>query len=112
MGITWASISQIKQNDSIFIRTYEGAYDRCDEAGIQTGLVAANLSEYYFRVQVKEGGICQFSYSLDNKNFTDLGKSFKASKGRWIGAKTGIFCINPNMKESNGFATFDWFRVE
>lgn len=112
MGITWASISLIKQNDSIFIRTYEVAFDRCDEAGIQTGLVIANFPECYLKVQVKEGGMCQFSYSLDNQKFQELGKPSKASKGRWIGAKTGIFCINPNMKESNGFATFDWFRVE
>jgi beta-xylosidase len=112
MGLTWSYISLIKENDSIFIRTFEGAYDRCDEAGTQTCLVATEVPDYYFRVQVKENGICQFSYSIDNKNFTELGRPFKASKGKWIGAKTGIFCINPNMKESKGYAMFDWFRVE
>jgi hypothetical protein len=37
---------------------------------------------------------------------------FKSVPGLWIGAKVGIFTINPNLRESDGFAEFDWFRVE
>jgi len=112
MGERWSYISLIKQNDSLFIRTFDGIFDRRDEAGTQTGLIPIEKTECYFRVKVTNGGMCQFAYSSDGKIFTEMGKPFKASKGRWIGAKAGLFCINPNMKESKGFATFDWFRVE
>jgi beta-xylosidase len=112
MGERWSYISLFKQNDSLFIRTYEGIFDRCDEAGTQTGLIPVEKSEYYFRIKVNNGGMCQFAYSSDNNIYIDMGKPFKASKGRWIGAKTGLFCINPTMTVSKGFATFDWFRVE
>jgi beta-xylosidase len=112
MGEKWAYISLIRQNNSFFIRTFEGFPDRCDEAGTQTGLVPVDKPECYFRVKVIDGGICQFAYSFNNIQFAELGKPFKASKGRWIGAKTGLFCINPNMNKSKGYATFDWFRVK
>jgi len=84
-----------------FIRTInqiEGVY-------IQSEIV-------FLEVTVKEGDICRFEYSLDNKKFRAIGNPYVASPGVWIGAKVGLFCINPNMAESNGYANFDWFRVE
>jgi hypothetical protein len=41
-----------------------------------------------------------------------LGNNFKAKKSMWIGAKVGLFCINPNMRVSNGYADFDWLKME
>ena len=111
MGERWSYISLIKENDSLFIRTFDGVYERCDEAGAQTAIVPLDQPDCYFRVKVEDGGLCHFSYSIDNSNFIPLGQPFKASKGRWIGAKVGLFCINPNIQESTGYADFDWFRM-
>ena len=112
MGTEWAYIAFVKNNDSLFIRTCEGKYERCDEATRLTGSVPADSDACFFRVTADTSGQCLFSYSHDNIKFSQLGDPFKAKKGKWIGAKAGLFCVNPNMKESEGYAIYDWFRVE
>ncbi|HPR33973.1 MAG TPA: family 43 glycosylhydrolase, partial [Prolixibacteraceae bacterium] len=112
MGNSWAYIALVQENDVLFIRTCRGTFNRCDESTTLVHSEIATEGEYYFRLTVSDGGMCRFAYSDDNVNFTDSGLSFQAEKGRWIGAKTGLFCINPNIQQSTGWAEFDWFRVE
>jgi beta-xylosidase len=64
------------------------------------------------RVSVGEGALCQFSYSEDGQSFTPIGREFQARQGHWIGAKVGLFCINPDSEPSRGFADFSWFRFD
>ncbi len=70
------------------------------------------------KIEKSEGGhdqliMCQFSYSLDGKKYQPLGKQFKVLEGKWIGAKTGIFCTRPAIVTNDGgWADVDWFRVE
>ena len=66
----------------------------------------------YLRVTVKLSSICMFSYSADGREFTDLGKSFRAKEGRWIGAKVGVFCSRPVWNNGGGRVEVDWFRFE
>ena len=61
---------------------------------------------------MKDGVNCIFSYSADGKKFTNLGSSFKARQGRWIGAKVGTFCIRPVRNNDGGRIDIDWFRIE
>jgi beta-xylosidase len=55
---------------------------------------------------------CTFSYSNDGKNFKQIGESFAAKKGKWIGAKVGIFALRKGKTYETGYADFDWFRLE
>lgn len=66
----------------------------------------------YLRVTIKTGSVCTFSYSTDGKKFADLGKSFQAKEGKWIGAKVGTFCSRPVRNNDGGRAEVDWFRIE
>ncbi len=65
-----------------------------------------------FRVKVNDGAICNFSYSSDGQEFIPIGQSFTAQPGRWIGAKVGLFCFAAGVEQKNGYADYDWFRVE
>ncbi len=112
MGLEWAFAGFEKTDTATQLVMYHGHYDRCDPADQLIEIVPENPEECYFRVIVKEGGHCNFSYSFDNKTFTEIGDTFQAKVGRWIGAKVGLFCQNPNMQQSNGFARIDWFRME
>ena len=69
-------------------------------------------TEVYFRVRVSKGAKCQFSYSLDGKNFSNAGDVFTAEVGRWIGAKMGLFCTRDVRTNDSGWMEVDWFRVE
>lgn len=64
----------------------------------------------FLRLTVLPGAECTFSQSVDNRQFTDLGPSFKAINDLWIGAKVGLFCNAPAGAAPRGFADVDWFR--
>lgn len=66
----------------------------------------------YFRVTVKKGAECQFSYSTDGNSFANLGNTFKAREGKWIGAKVGFYALREGIINDAGSADIDWFRVE
>jgi len=66
----------------------------------------------YLRVVVGPDANCRFSYSADGTRFTDIGESFKAREGRWIGAKVGVFAVSLTQAQNRGHADFDWFRFE
>ncbi|MFT3738140.1 MAG: glycoside hydrolase 43 family protein [Breznakibacter sp.] len=66
----------------------------------------------WLRVKVVKGGVCSYSYSTDGKKFTDLGASFTAREGRWIGAKVGVFITRPEWSNDGGWLDVDWFRID
>jgi len=66
----------------------------------------------YLRVKVREGAECEFYYSTDGNNYSQVGNTFTAKPGRWIGAKVGIFATREGTVNDSGFADFDWFRIE
>jgi beta-xylosidase len=82
------------------------------KAETEKELTALTQTEIYLRVKVQKGAICQFSYSLDGKNFKDAGAPFQAEAGLWIGAKMGLFATRMMQINDSGYADFDWFRVE
>lgn len=69
------------------------------------------------RIAQSEGGhdlvvMCQFSYSLNGKDFKQLGRPFQAREGKWIGATIGTFCTRPAIKANDGgWVDIDWFRI-
>lgn len=70
------------------------------------------ISQFYLRVTVNDSAICRFSYSHDSLNFRNIGTTFKAREGGWIGAKIGLFVIKTEKSNDAGCADVDWFRVE
>ena len=78
----------------------------------ETSGVGLETSEVYLRVAVDEGAECRFSYSLDGEAYTPIGPSFQASRGHWIGAKVGLFCVNRGQGDSAEYGDFSWFVIE
>jgi hypothetical protein len=66
----------------------------------------------YLRIAVDSGAECRFSYSIDGRQFTEMGKPFKAKQGKWIGAKIGLFAVSLTQAQSQGYADFDWVRFK
>ncbi len=85
-----------------------------DKGGTETESTPQILTsnEFFFRVRVEKGAICNFSYSTDNRTFINVGTSFKAREGRWIGAKVGFFYTRPGRFNDAGSADIDWVRFE
>lgn len=71
-----------------------------------------NAKTVYLRVKVTKGAMCSFSFSTDNKAFTNIGVHFKAREGKWIGAKLGFFYNRFGKFNDAGSVEIDWIRFE
>jgi len=102
-------LNTIKYSNSSFVQDYLlGDYDKTQ----QIESVDIQHSFCYLKVHVDNHAVCTFSYSFVGDDYQTIGKKFTAMKGTWIGAKVGLFNINPNITDSKGYADFDWFRFE
>jgi beta-xylosidase len=112
MGFDYANIGLKKIKESLWL-----VYTVCKdaEAGSKETeklITKVNDGKIYLRVAISKGGVCQFSYSFDNKSFTNVDEKFVAKEGKWIGAKTGIFCSANMWINDAGYSDFDWFRID
>lgn len=85
-----------------------GMLDKCRT--FEAGLYPNYEIDIYLRVKVEAGGKCSFYYSTDGKRFHNVGDTFIACQGKWIGAKVGLFSVAPYGKE-RGWVDADWFRI-
>jgi beta-xylosidase len=112
MGLDYGRITVKRENGKLSLQT---ATCKNADKGSAEELVAGPGMEsntVYFRVSVKKGAECQFSYSTDGTSFTPLGMAFKAREGKWIGAKVGFYALREGIINDAGSADIDWFRVE
>lgn len=81
--------------------------ERCE-----SGATPLYRTEIVLRVEVRPQGLCRFAYSTDGKRFTPVGGDpFQAREGRWVGAKTGLFCVSNGSTADRGWIDVDWFRI-
>lgn len=73
------------------------------ERTYEAGLVPNMESTVWLRLKVTEGGMCRFAYSTDGKRYKDAPGTFKAAKGKWIGAKAGFYSIMPGSMTGRGW---------
>lgn len=112
MGADHASLVITNKPDGFYIQMRKA--EKAEKGGEEKVLSEAKLkgNEVYFKVKVSEpNGLCQFSYSENGKNFTEIGSAFQAKPGKWIGAKVGLYSISTSRAPRGGYADFDWFRI-
>jgi beta-xylosidase len=112
MGLSYSSLFLKNMKGKIFL--VYGVCKNADKGNKETEKVISEVKDglLFLRVKVNDGAECRYSYSFDGNSYTDIGAKFTAEKGRWIGAKAGIFCVGESQTNDAGFADFDWFRVE
>jgi beta-xylosidase len=112
MGLDYGRLTLKRENGKLNL--YAATCKNADK-GSAEDLVAGptlNSNVVYFRIAVKKGAECQFSYSSDGTSYTSLGNVFKAREGKWIGAKVGFYALREGVFNDAGSADIDWFRVE
>ena len=110
-GTDYASLSLIKKNDGVYIVQSENINADKNKNEVEVSNLAVSGNEFYLKVKVNKGGICDFSYQTE-KGAVNLLKTFTAKPGRWVGAKIGLFCTRTNITNDAGFADIDWIRFE
>lgn len=124
MGESYAALSLLYEDGSVYL-----AHSICEEADTgasesETARILLWSSEdlepssgsgvtapdVLLRVEIDRNSLCTFSYSTDGKRFHPIGSTFKATAGRWIGAKTGCFATARILKNDGG--TLDILEVQ
>lgn len=112
------SVTKIKNQFKVFQSECLNAYKNGIEKNIEEKFV--NGKNLFLKVTVDEEisnenipyAKCCFSFSNDGNNYENIGKSFYAKEGVWVGAKFGIYSItNKNYKQKK-FIDYDWIKVE
>ena len=112
MGAEWAYIAIEKTEKGNKIVVYKGEKHKCEDITEKFDALTLNTDTCYLKVEYFDTNYFQFSYSLNDKEYTVFSKKFTAQEGVWIGAKVGLFSLNPNILQSKGYSDFDWFRME
>jgi beta-xylosidase len=60
-------------------------------------------------IEVRAGGECAFSFAKAGE-WVVIPQTFRATKGKWIGAKIGLYNVKPVAGKSSGHADFNYFR--
>jgi beta-xylosidase len=112
-GQDYAYISVVKKIDGIHLSTStcKNASDRRIKETL-VDIEKLNGAEIYLRVKVNKGGICEFSYSADDKLYKPVAEKHVARQGHWIGAKLGLFCTGKSKTNDPGYADVDWLRLD
>ena len=111
MGMTYAYLALESKNDGIYLKY--AVNENAEKGNEEKEQVIKKLSgnSIVLRVKVNKDETCTFSYSEEGKAFNTVNGSFKASPGKWIGAKVGIFALQEEKINDSGYADFDWFRL-
>jgi beta-xylosidase len=112
MGLDYAFVSVRKKPEGLFVSQTITKDAESGAKGKEGVGVRLEGNTFYLRVKVSKDAACTFAYSNDSKTFTSIGEPFAARKGKWIGAKVGLFAVRTTKTRETGYADFDWFRVE
>jgi beta-xylosidase len=111
-GSDYAYVSIEKRPEGLFVSQTIVKDAEKGTAETASAGVAVKNNVFYLRVKVTEDSRAQFAFSTDGKNFTRIGETFTARKGKWVGARVGIFAVRTGKTRETGYADFDWFRIE
>lgn len=112
MGLDYSYLGVTNKGGKLLVS--QGSAQNADKGNSETEseMVELKNKDFYLRVKVSESAMCNFSFSADGVNFTNVGNAFKAREGRWIGAKVGLFFNRSGKFNDAGTADIDWFRIE
>lgn len=66
----------------------------------------------WLRVEVKAGGLCTFQYGENGCDWQPVTPCFAAGKGKWVGAKLGLFAAAGQPSKWAGAGVYTQFTVE
>jgi hypothetical protein len=113
MGLDYAYLAITSQGKQLQLT--QVVCEKADKGSTEVAtppVIVPSGQPLYLRVAVRPGAKCQFSYSLDGRQFTPLGAEFVAREGKWVGTKMGLFCLSPGAEATTGYVDADWWHVQ
>jgi hypothetical protein len=107
--------------NGFYLKAVSYEYDSSSDADTSENIMASvKIDEapklIYLKLKMEYPGNISMYYSYDGNEFTrlelDTACSYKVSRKSWVGARMGIFCVNMEHKNSEGYADFEYFKVD
>ena len=113
MGFNYAYIALVKKPEGDFqlVQAICSDAENGGEEEIQASQPCGKGTSF-LRIVVGEGALCFFQFSPDGKKYHDIGNSFQATPGKWVGAKVGLFASCGEESENTKFADFEFFSID
>src|SRR3989440_1990525 len=109
MGLDYAYLSVKKKPEGLLISQTVVKDAESGAKGNEGAALILKGNTFYLRVKVSNNAVCTFGYSSDGKTYSPVGEAFNARKGKWIGARVGLFAVRTGITREMGYADFDWF---
>lgn len=104
----WIGIKPIDGKPHLVYVSCTGARKGCNESVHDYGPIEAPVLE--LRYIMNADATVVFSYRTDSKGrYTVIGEQFNAVRGRWVGAKVGLFSVS-SMPNSQAYLDVDYIR--
>jgi len=106
LNIPYASLGVIKNKDGFALRFYDHYTNKTIEQKLTTGKISLRATGNY------EQDIAQFSYSVDGRNFINIGDSVRLpyQTKTFQGSRYALFAYN-TIGADGGFADFTYFKM-
>ncbi|MGC9364054.1 MAG: glycoside hydrolase family 43 protein [Fidelibacterota bacterium] len=111
IGLDYACLAISRNGADYFLTFAECKNADAGTAEVVVERIPVQNAEIFLGVAVRKGGRCSFKYSEDGARFHSIGREFQARKGKWVGAKVGLFCARQGNK-SGGYVDIDFFRID
>lgn len=111
MGLDYSYLNVQQLNNVLFIS--QVTCNEADKNGeeLESETIKLKNNTIYLQVKVSKGGICDFFFSENGSNFEQIGSTFKAREGKWIGSKIGFLALREGIVNDAGSVDIDWFRI-
>lgn len=107
-----------KSGDKLYIKQANYEYENdTSESENQTACNAVRIADsdkVYFKIKVEFEGQISFYVSYDGEEFSKIGYTvpYSVSRKSWVGGRIGLFCVNMNGNEGNGYADFEYIKFD
>ncbi|HTF84285.1 MAG TPA: glycoside hydrolase 43 family protein [Cellvibrio sp.] len=110
-GYHYGWIGLRKEGDKtqlVYATCYDAMSDRAERIRFREDV---NTDSVYLRVEMREEGKAEFSFSVDGKHYRTVSGLFRADRGRWVGGKIGLFSSSDVGNDPKRYGDFEFFEV-
>lgn len=110
-GYHYGWIGLRKEGDKtqlVYANCYDAMSDRAERIRFREDVTTDSV---YLRVEMREEGKAEFSFSLDGKHYRTVSGLFRADRGRWVGGKIGLFSSSDVSSDPERYGDFEFFVV-
>ena len=101
----WAGIKTIDGEQHLVYVQCRGARTGCDDNVHDYGVIQGDAVELRYIVASDATAVFAYRFGADEP-FTVIGDQFKTRRGRWVGAKVGVFAVG----DEQASVTYDYLR--